>query len=204
MLLVLLFVIACSTPLSVSSVDPDKIAPGGTLKVLGEGFADGASAYLVPAGGGSPVAAEELKVLGAVVMEVTTPGDIGAGEYDVSVEVGGKTSKLSKAVTVEAPKEDVPCNPDVNFTIQVSQERKEIAFDRMYLREKREVFRITLREVQQVEYEIVPVKDGKCHVVYLRTTDGRRIIFSDELDEDLKDFAWALSRDLGKPAVEIK
>ncbi|MBT3224163.1 MAG: hypothetical protein HN348_34275, partial [Proteobacteria bacterium] len=173
-------------------------------KVLGEGFGDGASAYLIPNDGGSPVAAKELKVLGAVVLEVTTPKDLGAGEYAVSVEMGGKTAKLAKAVTVAVQKEDVPCNPDVNFTIQVSKERKEIVFDRMYLRQKREVFRLTLREVDQVEYEIVPVDAGKCHVVYLRTTDGRRIIFSDELDEDLKDFAWALSRDLGKPAVEIK
>ncbi len=198
----LALVFACATDPVVSGVDPASVIAGGAVKVSGEGFAEGAQVALI--GPSGPVALDQVTIRGVVVAEVTVPPTVPAGTYDVSVTVDGRTGVASGALEVTAPPVEVPCAGDYQANTQLSLAREVIVIDRFFLKgprkDERETLRVSLGDIEGVEYELVKMDDGRlCSVIFVRKDDGSRVMFDDDTEVDLKDRAYRLSRDIGKP-----
>jgi hypothetical protein len=194
----LLLGIACSQPPAVSGVDPSEGLPGSTLQVVGERFGDEVSLALAPSAGGDRVAldvtARSAVVIGATVPEAAPPGD-----YDLIVTVPGHEVRVKGGYVVRAVPVDEPCGKLYTANTAINAITGEVIVDRFYKDGKRETLRTKLDDITQVEYERVAVADGQlCSVVYLRTEEGGRFRFSDDIKVDLKQRAYKLGQEIGK------
>lgn len=200
--LVLALILACSTPPTVSSVDPNPAQPGIAVKVFGGGFEEGTTLSLAMAGG-DPIPFEEVKVVGTVVLEAKLPSELSAGTYDLVFGANGEATTVIGALVVELPVLERPCSGEYTANTQVSLNRKEAVVDRFYKNGERETVRIDLGEIERIEFENRPGEKKICSVIWFATKDGNRVIFADDDKVDLKDRAFKLSRDMNKPIADI-
>jgi len=193
----LMIVMACSTPPTVSSVDPAEALPGATVKILGNDFVQGAAISLVQ--GETTVEMSQFEVRGPVLIEGTLPEDLPAGTYTVRLQFGEVSVSLEDALNVSAPEVEVPCGGDYTANTQLSLARKVVVIDRFYKNKERETLRIDFSAIDQVEYELVNREDGSfCSIVYIRKKDGTRVVFDDDTRVDLKERAYKIGTAIGK------
>jgi len=198
----LLIVMACTTPPTVSSIDPAEALPGASVKILGSDFVEGAAVDLVLDGEAIPL--EAVAVRGAVLIEGVLPADLGTGIYTVNVKYGEAIVSLDDALSVTAPSTEAPCGGEYTANTQLSLARKVIVIDRFPKDKKkeRETLRIDFSSVEQIEYELVKLDEEKmCSIVYIRTKNGKRVVFDDDTRVDLKERAFKIGSAVGKKVV---
>lgn len=187
---------ACSTPPRVSSVDPETVVAGAEIKVLGEGFSEGATVALVREGEHVPLTQATIK--GDVVLDATVPGTISAGDWMVSVTTPNGTAVSSATLTVVVPEEVRPCGGLYKAVAEYSRARREIVIDKSYGDGRREVVRMSPEDVLHIEYELWKLPDGDaCSTIFLVTATGRQI-FDDDRKVDLKKRSFQLGTAMGK------
>jgi uncharacterized protein (DUF2384 family) len=76
--------------------------------------------------------------------------------------------------------------------------RAQIVIERYYRDGDRESVTLPLDEIEHVEFEASEDAQGPCSAVFLRTKDGRRIVFHDDRTVDLHDRAWRVATTMGK------
>lgn len=191
---------ACSTPPTITGVDPSEGVAGTEFKVVGTNFAPDVSVSLAPESG-DPLPLT-LTDANAVVLSTAAPATAPAGTYAVVVTQGGIEVRVSGGFTVSPPVVDLPCGNLYTANTVVSLATREAVVDRFYRDERRETVRVPLDDVVAVDFERVAVDGGLCSVVYLRQKNGERVRFQDDIEVDLKARAYKLGQDLGKK-VEI-
>jgi hypothetical protein len=196
-LIFLLF--ACGTPPTVDSVKPDSVPAGATLEVRGENLTDKATVELLPFEGAA-IPAESISQAGDH-LNVTIPDQLAPGKYGLQVTIDGETATLDKRF--EVWRTDKPCDAALKQVMQITQPDQQMAFDRMYNGTERDIIRLSFLDIEQVEYEVIPVDGKSCQVVWVRTVNGRRLVFSDDFETEQKQRAYALGRELGKPVKRI-
>ncbi len=197
----LLIAMACTTPPTLSSVSPADPLPGTALKILGDDFVPGASVDLVLDDVTVPL--QDVEVRGTVLIEGKLPDDIASGTYTVNVKFGDQVVALVDALAVTAPEVETACGGEYTANTQLSLARKLIVVDRFYKKNKeRETLRIDFSSVDQIEYELVKLEDEKfCSQIYIRTKDGKRVVFDDDTRVDLKERAYKIGSAIGKKVV---
>lgn len=194
--------LACAADPVVSGVDPASVEPGATVVVTGENFAEGATVAL--SGPGGDVGLDSVVVKGVILAEGKVPDTVAPGTYDLKVTVDGRTGVRAGALEVVKLPDEVPCGGMYHANTQLSLAREVIVIDRFYQKGprdgERETLRLPLDELTGVEYELVKMDDGTlCSVIFVRHKDGHRVMFDDDTEVDLKDRAYRMSRDIGKP-----
>jgi hypothetical protein len=197
----LLLLLACSSAPKLTSAQPEELVPGAELTIMGEAL-EGGSITLVGVGG--PVAIPTTGS-GSVVLLGTLPEELVPGSYDVVVDVGGVEATLTRAVMVKPLRSEEPCSEEYTANTQLSLARKVVVVDRFWKDGERETVRANIDEIERVEYELMRRKDGKlCSAVYMKRTDGTRLLFADDGKVDLKQRAYMLGRDMSKPVDVVR
>lgn len=199
----MLMLAACTPDPVVGAVRPGEVLAGQPIEVSGEGFAPGMRLSLAPEQGPElPLSSVEVK--GVVLASAVVPESVAPGRYDVVVEVEGRSGRgLGALEVIQLPAEE-PCAGLYTANTQLSLARGVIVIDRFYVKgprkDERETLRIDLDEVERIEYELVKMKDDTlCSVIFVRTGDGRRVMFDDDTKVDLKDRAYRMASEIGKP-----
>ncbi|MFK7928306.1 MAG: IPT/TIG domain-containing protein [Myxococcota bacterium] len=191
-------VAACSTPPTVTGVDPSEGPAGTEFKIIGTGFSGETTVFLASEGDSfrQPLA---LTSQDAVVMSSKIPESVAAGTYTVVVAQGGVEVHAVGGFVVTPVVVDQPCARTYTANTMVSLATKEVVVDRFHLDDRRETLRVSLDDVQAVDFEKIAVEGGLCSVIYLRQTSGERLPFQDDVKVDLKARAYRLGQELGKP-----
>ncbi len=200
MVLVWLLAAGCTSTPSISSVAPTEVAPGDRLEVFGEAFGEEMLVYLTTEGR-EAVVLDGIEVLRPRLLAGSVPGGLTPGTYDVVIDHRGHRIALDAGLQILPPLDERACSEDYTANTELSLVRKEIVIDRYFRDGERDTVRLPLDEVDRLEYEVVDLDAGRCSVIYLRTTEGRRIVFDDDPVVDLEDRAQTLARDMGKPVT---
>jgi hypothetical protein len=193
----LLTLLACSTPPTVSSIDPTESLPGAPVKILGADFVEGVQVNLVAGDTVIPLADAQLR--GPVLIEGTIPEALPTGVYTVRLQFGDAVISLDEALSITAPEVEVACGGAYIANTQLSLARKVVVIDRFYENKDRETLRIDFSSVVQVEYELVKRDDETlCSIIYIRKKDGTRVVFDDDTRVDLKERAYKIGSAIGK------
>jgi hypothetical protein len=193
----LLTLIACSTPPTVSTIDPSETRPGAQVKILGADFVEGVEIQLVSGETIVPLADAQLR--GPVLIEGTLPEDLPSGVYTVRLQFGEAIVSLEEALSITAPEVEIACGGEYTANTQLSLARKVVVIDRFYKNKDRETLRIDFSAVEQVEYELVKRDDATlCSIIYIRQKDGTRVVFDDDTRVDLKERAYKIGSAIGK------
>jgi hypothetical protein len=190
------FLLGCSSP-TVSSVEPWRAPPGETVQVVGEDFSPRVKVYLAKEGQ-HRAALEQVEVAGPTRLSAMLPEEVDPGIYDLVVEHRGRAGRLPSALELLPPVDETPCSDEFTANTELSIIRKEVVVDRFYRNGDRQTVRLGLGEVERVEYELVDDGIRQCSVIYLRTTEGKRVVFNDDTKVDLRDRASKIARDMGK------
>ena len=198
------WLLACASAPQVAGVDPSSAKPGEMVRVLGDGFGPGATVALV--GPDARFSLEDVAVQGVVAVDGKVPLSVATGTYGIEVTVDGRVGTLASALTVEVPPTEVPCAGDYQANTQLSLARGLIVIDRFFQRGarngERETLRLEINALAGVEYELVRMDDQRlCSVIFVKGKDGRRYMFDDDTDVDLKDRAYRLGREIGVPVT---
>ena len=200
--LLVLGLMACSTPPKLTGVEPKEVPPGAAVTLMGEGFGDGATVQLVASGAPAGQLAD-LSVKGPVVLEGKVPDGTADGTYDLVLDVGGQAVTLPGALVVKAPFVDTPCGTEYTANTQFSIARKVVVIDRFYKSGEKETVKTPFDAIERIEYELVEKEGGGyCSVVYLKKTNGTRLRYADDDKQDLKSLAYKFANDMGK-AIEV-
>lgn len=211
-----LALVGCSTPPQVTSVDPAEALVGSELKILGEAFPADATVWLVQ--GDDEVQVADATFRGAVLIEGTVPAELASGAWTVQVRGGGSVAALPDALTVLAPEPEVPCSGAFKANTQLSLARELVVIDRFYEDGERETLRIPIPEIERLEYELValegkpaegeaadePPAQALCSVIYMKRSDGRRVVFDDDTRLNLEPRAYKLGNRMKKPTVTTR
>ncbi len=198
-MLSLILAVACSSGPELKGVDPVVANPGQSIALLGDDFADDAEAFLQKGEGAPATAFSFTEVKGPVLVHATVPEGQTPGVYTVGIKQDSGVSTLPGVLTIEAVKADTPCAGEYTANTQLSLARKEVVVDRFYREGERETLKIPLRDIQRVEYELVKMPDGElCSVIFMRKTDGDRVMFDDDKEVDLRERAYKLGQSMGK------
>jgi hypothetical protein len=198
------WLLACASAPQVAGVDPSSAKPGDMVRVLGDGFGPGATVTLVS--GDLRVPLEGPTPQGVVAVDGKLPVDLAPGVYTVEVAVDGRVGASASTLTVELPPVEVPCAGDYQANTQLSLARGLIVIDRFFQRGprngERETLRLEISSLSGVEYELVRMDDQRlCSVIFVKGKDGRRYMFDDDTEVDLKDRAYRLGREIGAPVT---
>lgn len=191
---------ACSSPPELRGVSPAEAVPGAEITVLGDRFAEGATAKLVPQGGGAAVGLADAAVQGTVAIQGKVPADLKEGTYDVVVDVGGQATTLTGALQVLGTAEDKPCSGEYTANTQVSVPRKLVVVDRFMKSGERDTLKVDMDDITGVEVERVVEGDTVCSVIWMRKKDGTRFLFFYDDVVDLTQRAYKVANTMGKPA----
>jgi hypothetical protein len=178
----------CADSPRATLVEPSVVWAGESIRVFGSGFdADTGLSLTRP---GDSVALPIADVRSTTIL-AGVPPDIGGGEWDVSV--GDDAAGLPLLVRV-----DHPCAGDFSVNTQVSVARKLVVLDRYFPDGERESVSLTFGDISRVEVE----SDPGCSAVFLRRSEGGRLLYSDYASRDLVPRSSALASWIGRPLVE--
>lgn len=185
--------LACTAaPPTLSVVDPATVKPGETVKLVGSDFQEGATATA----GGQDLA---VQFKGMTLLEGTVP-QLGPGEHSVIVaNPDGQTATLPGALTIpEPPAELKICDPDYTAYTQLAGGRELIKID-VHRKDKDEPERLEIqfRDVDGVEYGGRVQGDAVCSAIVLKLKDGRRLVYEDSKELNLKKKAQELAQVVG-------
>lgn len=200
----------CTQPPDVRAVSPSEGPAGTEIRVEGATFDPSLTVSLRPDGAqdaGSPLSLTSTQPESFVG---TVPTDLAPGPYTLVIEQNGLTVLVPTGFTVSAPVQDLPCGKLYTANTQVSPMTGVVTIDRFYRDGKRETVRKELAQVDRIEFEQIGVEGGKlCSVIYLRTREGERLRFADDLEDatpkeglDLEARAIKLGQEINKP-VEV-
>ncbi len=197
----MLLVFACARGPVVHDVGPAEVAGGDVLVVEGERLREGLGAHLEIDGADRvPLA---VSVLSRERLEAKLPARVRPGDWQLVVS--GPTETLATLpVRVVTPREEPACIDEYTANTEVSLRRAEVVIDRYYRAGDKEKLRFALGDIARIEYERVELADGPCSAVYLRTDDGRRVVFSDDRAVDLYERAHRVAQAMGKELVVIR
>ena len=196
MTFLVLFLLGCTTP-TVSSVQPWRTPPGETVQVAGDDFSAGVRVHLAK-DGHRAATLEQVEVVGPTQLTAVLPEEVEPGIYDLVVERRGRTGRLPSALELLPPVDEKPCSDEFTANTELSLMRGEVVVDRFYRSGDRQTVRLRLEDIARVEYELVDDGIQQCSVIYLRTTEGKRVVFNDDTKVDLRERAWKIARDMGK------
>ncbi|MBW1878975.1 MAG: hypothetical protein JRJ84_11475 [Deltaproteobacteria bacterium] len=195
MTFLVVFLLGCTTP-TLSSVEPWRAAPGERVQVAGEHFTPRVQVYL--AKDGQPRAAlEQVELAGPTRLSAVLPEEE-PGIYDLVVERRGRAGRLPSALELLPEVDETPCSDEFTANTELSIMREEVVVDRFYRNGERQTVRLGLEEIARVEYELVDDGIRQCSVIYLRTTENKRVVFNDDTKVDLRERARKIARDMGK------
>jgi len=187
---------ACSRTPAIESVSPAQVSQGATLTVHGSHFGRGTNAHLV---GGS---GERVPLVvhrdSTEQLEAKLPARVRRGQWTLVVGRSGQSVWLVDAVHVVPPREEPACTDAYTANTEISLARGEVVIDRYYPNGDKEHVRLGLDDVRRVELEHAQHADGPCNAIYLRTEDGRRVVFHDDRTADLRGRAWRVAQSMGK------
>jgi len=196
---------ACTQPADVSLVDPSEGPPGSAVRIEGEHFDSTVSVLLRADGSTEGGAALSLSTVSAERLAGKLPAEIEPGSYTLVVSQRGTEVLVPGAFTVKSAQKDVPCGHLYRANTQVSPITEQVVIDRFYRDGKRETVRVDLDDVEKIEFEKVATDKGLCSVIYIKTADGRRLRFADDLETaehdsglDLKARAYKLGQEISK------
>lgn len=198
MFLALLMLAGCSRTPTLSSVAPTELSPGEDVQIFGESFGPDMLVYLT-LDGKDAVVLGGVDVQGDGLVIGTVPERLAPGVYDVLVDRKGRRASLDDALHVVPPVDEVACSDAYTANTELSLVRQEVVVDRFYRDGDRQTVRMPLEKVERVEYELLRDGDGRCSVIYLRTADGRRVVFDDDREVDLRERAVKIAQDMGRP-----
>jgi len=191
-----LFAVACMGSPEITSVAVPEVSGGQVVAVAGSGFAPGTVARL------QAVDAEtvplEVVVTSRHELSATLPAWVRPGVYDLVVERDGVVNIAPGAVTVVPPREEVACAGEYTANTELSLVRAQVVIERYYRDGDRETVTLPLDTIARVEFEATEDAQGMCSAVFLRTEDGRRIVFHDDRTVDLRERAWRVATTMGK------
>lgn len=191
-----LLAVACSGTPQIASVSTPEVSGGQSVAVEGRGFVPGMAARLQTAGDDPVplvVAVESRRALTARL-----PSWVRPGVYDLVLERAGEVTLAPGAVTVISPREEIACAGEYTANTELSLARAQVVIERYYRDGDRETVTVPLEQVTRIEYEMSDDAQGPCSAVFLRTDDGRRIVFHDDRTVDLRDRAWRVATTMGK------
>ncbi|MED5371536.1 MAG: IPT/TIG domain-containing protein [Myxococcota bacterium] len=185
--------LACTAaPPTLSAVDPGTAKPGDSLTLIGADFQQGATATA----GGQDLAVE---FKGAVQLVGTVP-ELAAGAHTVIVaNPDGQSATLPGALTIPEPPAVLKiCDPDQTAYTQLAGGRELIKIDVHHKGiEEPERLEIGFREVAGVQYEGRVQGDALCSAIVLELKDGRRLVYEDSKELNLKKKAQELAQVVG-------
>ena len=192
----LFLLVACTGSPEIASVTTPEVTGGQPITVQGSGFAPGTVAFLQGVEG-EPI---ELVVTVGSRRELTAtpPTHVRPGVYDLVIERDGEKSLAPGAITVVPPREELACAGEYTANTELSLVRAQVVIERYYRDGDRETVTLPLDEIERIEFESSEDAQGMCSAVFLRTKDGRRIVFHDDRTVDLKDRAWRVATTMGK------
>jgi len=191
-----LLAVACTGSPEIASVATPEVSGGQVVTVAGKGFAEGTVAHL-QAAGTDPVPLA-VAVTSRHDLTATLPTWVRPGVYDLVIERDGMVSVAAGAVTVVPPREEVACAGEYTANTELSLVRAQVVIERYYRDGDRETVTLPLDTIARVEFEAFDDAQGTCSAVFLRTDDGRRIVFHDDRTVDLRERAWRVATTMGK------
>lgn len=196
---VLALLLGCAAdPPGVDVVDPSGGKAGDTIKMVGGGFQDGATATL----GEQPMT---VSFKGLTLMEGVVPEGLGPGEHGLVVtNPDGQSVEVPRAFAVaEPPEELVICDDSFTAYTQLAAGRSIIKIDR---HEKGapegtepERLEIKFKDIEAVEYEARVLGEDYCSAIILRLKSGRRLVYEDSKQMIFKKKAQELAQIVAVP-----
>jgi hypothetical protein len=199
--------LACSREPVIASVSPDPAPAGEVVIVRGGPFPEDAALALV-----SPAATVTIEPSSrsSEVLEATIPVDLVAGPWTLAIATGGEITEVSVPFVVDPPMAEPACTGAYTSNTSVSLARGEIRIRRFPADADAGALpadapiRIPVAEVRQVEYERTWDAVGLCSAIFLRTTEGRRIVFDDDRAVDIEERGSMLAASLGRPFEVVR
>ena len=195
---------ARTQPADVTVIDPSVGPPGSQVRIEGERF--GATVKVSLRADGAEVDHPlTLQTITPEALVAQVPQTVPPGSYSLVVSHGGTDVIVPSGFTVQAAEQDVPCSNLYRANTQVSPITEQVVIDRFYADNRRETIRVPLDEVERIEFERVTTDKGLCSVIYIKTDDGRRLRFADDIRTrehdsglDLKARAYKLGQEISK------
>ncbi len=186
--------LACAAdPPGVDVVDPSGGNAGDTVKIVGGGFQDGATATL----GEQPMT---VTFRGLTLLEGTVPEGLAPGEHGLVVtNPDGQDVQVPRAFAISAPPEElVICDDSITAYSQLAAGRELIKIDRHKTGAPEgtepERLEIKFSEIEAVEYEARVIGDDYCSAIVLRLKSGRRLVYEDSKQMIFKKKAQELAQ----------
>lgn len=195
----LLLLAACaSEPPEIRSIEPATGSPGDAITITGDHFGNGTKVKL----GGEAI--DDLTIEGPTTMKGTVPDELEPGTHVISVtSSAGKTAQMARAFTVAEPQRELElCAEGWAGYAKTMLEQKRIRIARFKKSEpdKPQITELDFRDIAAVEYEGHAREGGVyCSAIVLRLEDGRRVIFEDATETNLKTKAQNFSQTIGRP-----
>jgi hypothetical protein len=186
----------CRSAPEVRNVYPRDLPAGQSLGFEGDNFRDGLAIGLVDERGVAvPLPVVRVRGPGnvdAVIPEATIPGRYSVTVGDVPVD--------GVVVEVRPPRDEEPCTGAWTTNTQLSLPRHRVVMDRFGVDGSHVVVEVAIDDIAAIELVRKALPDGTaCSAILLRRTDGRRIVFQDDLRYDLGDRAARTAAAIGRP-----
>jgi len=198
MLCVLAYVLACSEPLVVESLEPAEVEPGQATTLNGTGFPEDPVVSIER--DGAELAVEVLATPGSRQLEVRVPPTATRGAWSVRVVDEEQTAILGDGLTIVLPRTDLPCAGTHRSHARVSLVRRDLTIEHVHRNGERDQHALRFDEVAALEVERSPLVGGEhCSAIWVRTGDERRLLLADDDAVDLEARARLLAEQLGRP-----
>ncbi len=189
---------ACaSEPPSVFSVSPSEGEAGTAITIAGQNLdGDGISFKL----GGKELT--DASASSPEQVSATVPEGMKAGAADLIVTAAdGKSRTLSGVFTLSEPPPADPCDPTVKRMTGIPPTADIVKID-LYVGDSKEPQRTSFptRDIERIEYEAHNRDDkGYCAAIWLKTKDGRQVLFDSDTTRELRVQAQKIANGLGRP-----
>lgn len=198
-LLPLPWLLACaSEPPAVDSVTPGSGEVGTEITLKGAHLDGTGVSFKL---GGKPLADAAVKDPGTVT--ATVPEGIKAGPVDLIVTAGdGKSRTLSGVFTVDEPPPEDPCDPSIKRMTSIPPTADIVKIDLYKSDDPEDVSRSSFptRDIERIEYEARDRPDkGYCAAIWLKTKDGRQVLFDSTTTQELRIQAQKIANGLSRP-----
>ena len=194
-----LWLSACaSEPPSVNSVSPATGEAGTAIVLSGTHLDGGGTSFKL---GGKDLS--DATVASPEEVRATVPQGIKAGKVDLIVTAGdGKSRTLSGVFTVQEPPPSDPCDPTVKRMTSIPPTADIVKIDLYKGDDPKDVQRSSFptRDIERIEYEARDRGDkGYCAAIWLKTKDGRQVLFDSTTTQELRIQAQKIANGLSRP-----
>lgn len=198
-LLPLPWLLGCaSEPPAVNSVSPSS-GEAGTQITLSGAHLDGEGVRFRLGG----KALEDATAQDPGTVTATVPEGIKAGPVDLIVTAAdGRSRTLSGVFTVDEPPPADPCDPSIKRMTSIPPTADIVKIDLYKGDDPEDVTRSSFptRDIERIEYEARDRPDkGYCAAIWLKTKDGRQVLFDSTTTQELRIQAQKIANGLSRP-----